>query len=166
MPHTVYTRGFPFILFGLNEGCSRKSTHICVYNFIYDQEIYLHVHGSVPRTHSQITIYNIKKKYVIPVTRSILNQNDDIWRQRDQRWQMHLPAELVLPASIVCCVHRRNVLLYSQPTSLQFYWTEEIYMPNTMAARLKAWDIFACSSTRIVCSNPTRGMDVCLRCPV
>jgi hypothetical protein len=33
--------------------------------------------------------------------------------------------------------------------------------PITVAARSKAWTVFARSNTEIVVSNPTRGMDVC-----
>jgi hypothetical protein len=35
--------------------------------------------------------------------------------------------------------------------------------PVTLAARSKAWAVFACLKTGIVGSNPTRGMDVCVR---
>jgi hypothetical protein len=35
--------------------------------------------------------------------------------------------------------------------------------PITVAARSKAWNIFARSNTGIVVSNPAQGMDVCLR---
>jgi hypothetical protein len=35
--------------------------------------------------------------------------------------------------------------------------------PITVAARSKAWTVFACSNTRFVGSNPTKGMDVCVR---
>jgi hypothetical protein len=33
----------------------------------------------------------------------------------------------------------------------------------TVVARSKAWNVFACSNTGIVGSNPTEGMNVCLR---
>jgi hypothetical protein len=33
----------------------------------------------------------------------------------------------------------------------------------TVAARPKAWNVYDCSNTGIVGSNPTQGMDVCLR---
>jgi hypothetical protein len=33
----------------------------------------------------------------------------------------------------------------------------------TVAARSEAWTTFALSNTSIVSSNPTRGMDVCVR---
>jgi hypothetical protein len=36
-------------------------------------------------------------------------------------------------------------------------------LPSTVAARSKAWTVFARSNTGIVGSNPTRGMDVCVR---
>jgi hypothetical protein len=36
-------------------------------------------------------------------------------------------------------------------------------MPITAAARTKTWAVFFRSSTGIVDSNPTRGMDVCVR---
>jgi hypothetical protein len=35
-------------------------------------------------------------------------------------------------------------------------------MRNTVAARPTAWNVFAQSNTRIVGSNATRGMDVCV----
>jgi hypothetical protein len=35
--------------------------------------------------------------------------------------------------------------------------------PMTVTVRSKAWDVFAHSNTGIVGSNPTRGMDVCVR---
>jgi hypothetical protein len=37
------------------------------------------------------------------------------------------------------------------------------YEPITVAARSKAWTVFSISNTGIVGSNPTQGMDVCLR---
>jgi hypothetical protein len=37
------------------------------------------------------------------------------------------------------------------------------YFPITVAALSKAWTVFACSNTRIVGSNPTWGMVVCVR---
>jgi hypothetical protein len=36
------------------------------------------------------------------------------------------------------------------------------YMPITVAARSKAWTVFARLNTWVVDSNPTRGMDVCV----
>jgi hypothetical protein len=36
-------------------------------------------------------------------------------------------------------------------------------LPITVAARSKAWTVFARSNAEIVGSNPTQGMDVCLR---
>jgi hypothetical protein len=49
--------------------------------------------------------------------------------------------------------------------------TAELRLLITVAARSKAWTVFARSNTGIVGSNPTRGMDVCvclfcLFCPV
>jgi hypothetical protein len=35
-------------------------------------------------------------------------------------------------------------------------------LPITVAAQSKAWTVFACWNTRVVGSNPTRGMDVCV----
>jgi hypothetical protein len=34
--------------------------------------------------------------------------------------------------------------------------------PITVAARSKAWTVFACSNIGVMGSNPTRGMDVCV----
>jgi hypothetical protein len=39
------------------------------------------------------------------------------------------------------------------------YWSA----PITVAARSEAWTVFARSNTRVLGSNPTRGMDVCVR---
>jgi hypothetical protein len=36
-------------------------------------------------------------------------------------------------------------------------------MPITVAARSKAWTIFSHSNTGIVDSDPTQGMDVCIK---
>jgi hypothetical protein len=36
-------------------------------------------------------------------------------------------------------------------------------LPITVAARCKAWTVFARSNTGVVGSNPIRGMDVCVR---
>jgi hypothetical protein len=38
----------------------------------------------------------------------------------------------------------------------------EISLPVTMAARPKAWTVFARSNAGMVRSNPTQGMDVCV----
>jgi hypothetical protein len=38
-----------------------------------------------------------------------------------------------------------------------------MYLPITVAARYKAWIAFARSNTGIVVSNPTQGMDICVR---
>jgi hypothetical protein len=51
----------------------------------------------------------------------------------------------------------------------QIWMPEPVFMklgmynvPIAVAAPSKAWIAFACSNTWIVCSNPTRGMDVCV----
>jgi hypothetical protein len=49
---------------------------------------------------------------------------------------------------------------YSQYIKIQY--TNSI-QPITVAARSKAWTVFARSNTGIVGSNPTQRMDVCLR---
>jgi hypothetical protein len=38
---------------------------------------------------------------------------------------------------------------------------KDMYRPITVAARSKAWTVYARSNAGIVGSNPTRGMDVC-----
>jgi hypothetical protein len=43
-----------------------------------------------------------------------------------------------------------------------FLWYNLPALWITVAARSKAWTVFALSNTGIVCSNPTRGMDVCV----
>jgi hypothetical protein len=67
--------------------------------------------------------------------------------------------------SIVLLVKRCFLLLMKQ-TSIKCFWKFILWMqilPITVAARSKAWTVFACSNTGIVGSNPTRGMDVCVR---
>jgi hypothetical protein len=54
---------------------------------------------------------------------------------------------------------------------LSCIWKVRFNVPIKVAARSKAWTVFARSNTGIVCSNPTRDMDVCVRlfcfcCPV
>jgi hypothetical protein len=36
-------------------------------------------------------------------------------------------------------------------------------MPVMVAAQSKAWTVFACSDAGVLGSNPTQGMDVCVR---
>jgi hypothetical protein len=38
-----------------------------------------------------------------------------------------------------------------------------VYLPNTVSARSKAWNVFDTSNAEIVGSNPTQGMDVSYR---
>jgi hypothetical protein len=45
----------------------------------------------------------------------------------------------------------------------EFLIEYNLAVPITVAARSKTWIVFARSNTRIVGSNPTRGMDVCVR---
>jgi hypothetical protein len=42
-------------------------------------------------------------------------------------------------------------------------WINRVTLPVTVAARSKAWTVFARSNAAIVGSNPTWGMDVCVR---
>jgi hypothetical protein len=46
---------------------------------------------------------------------------------------------------------------------LNIMWGLVAYPPITVAARPKAWTVFASSNTGIVGSNPIRDMDVCVR---
>jgi hypothetical protein len=52
------------------------------------------------------------------------------------------------------------------PVYLKAEWIEKVAIfttvPITVAARSKAWAVFASSNSGIVGSNPTRGMDVCV----
>jgi hypothetical protein len=48
-------------------------------------------------------------------------------------------------------------------TSDFFFWTLSITLPVTVAARPKTWNVSAPSNTGIVGSNPTQGLDVCVR---
>jgi hypothetical protein len=57
-----------------------------------------------------------------------------------------------------------NVNIYS-PTlfvTIRLYDSVYHHLPITVAARSKAWTVFARSNAGIVGSNPTRGMDVCV----
>lgn len=48
--------------------------------------------------------------------------------------------------------------------TLNFYFRSSLlFVPITVAARYEAWNTPSCSNTRIVGSNPSRGMDVCPR---
>jgi hypothetical protein len=48
------------------------------------------------------------------------------------------------------------------PSSCSNYTWCRVQVPITVAARCKAWTVFARPSTGIVGSNPTQGMDVCI----
>jgi hypothetical protein len=53
------------------------------------------------------------------------------------------------------------ILWVMTPSVFRLYSAE--FLPITLTARSKAWTVFARSKTGIVCSNPTNGMDVCVR---
>jgi hypothetical protein len=61
----------------------------------------------------------------------------------------------------------RACLLLSEPPSFLYrdiFPIKIVNLPITVAARFKAWIVFVRSDTRIVSSNLTRGMSVCVYC--
>jgi hypothetical protein len=66
------------------------------------------------------------------------------------RWWIYVPPDLALQYSVF------------RPYSV-FVLRMILAMPVTVAARSKAWTVFARSNTRVVSSNHTRSMDVCVR---
>jgi hypothetical protein len=62
-------------------------------------------------------------------------------------------------------VRRERVLVKRshQEEMSQIFLGKKLTLPMTVAARSKAWIVFVSSNTGIVGSNPTRGMDVCVR---
>jgi hypothetical protein len=46
----------------------------------------------------------------------------------------------------------------------EFWWSINIFQPIAVAARFKAWTVFACSNAGYVGSNSTQGMDICIMC--
>jgi hypothetical protein len=52
---------------------------------------------------------------------------------------------------------------YNTRLHIAFIFMQIIYVPITLAARFRAWNAFTRSIAGIVGSNPTQGMDVCVR---
>jgi hypothetical protein len=69
-----------------------------------------------------------------------------------------------------CYVLKINILKQKEWKRLHYLytpatnWLHSKIEPITMAARSKAWIVFARSNAEIVGSNPTQGMDVCIVC--
>jgi hypothetical protein len=91
-----------------------------------------------------------------------------LWETRPS---VHLGFEKSLQITNKTCRRRCYLLLNilrcedrSQIKYMNLFLPEVIYrQPITVAARSKAWNVFAHSNTGIVGSNPIQGMDVCLR---
>jgi hypothetical protein len=54
------------------------------------------------------------------------------------------------------------VVIYGIEVDISYYW-RVLRWPITVAARSKAWTVFARSNTGIVGSNPTRCLNICVR---
>jgi hypothetical protein len=61
------------------------------------------------------------------------------------------------------CPHQLSSVRVLRPFCFVLYVMYCYIAPVTVAARCKAWTVFARSKTGIVGSNSTRGMDVCVR---
>jgi hypothetical protein len=55
------------------------------------------------------------------------------------------------------------IFIRTTNSETQFKLCSSYLLPITVAARSKAWTVFALSNTAIVSPNPTQGMDVCER---
>jgi hypothetical protein len=83
----------------------------------------------------------------------------------------HLLVLFLLPQIITCITHNHKsysdmgINLLTIITSISFRsWLWRIPLgPITVAARSKAWTVFARSNAVVVGSNPTQGIDVCVR---
>jgi hypothetical protein len=73
----------------------------------------------------------------------------------DRCWDIIWP---LFPADITVCKQAGLPLAHDS-----FIYVYMIYLPITVVARSKAWTVLARLNTGIVGSNPTRGMDVCVR---
>jgi hypothetical protein len=65
-------------------------------------------------------------------------------------------------SNIICAVSFTQYRLLQNSISWVFYLYAEA-LPITVTAQSRAWTLFARSNAGIVGSNPTQGMDVCLR---
>jgi hypothetical protein len=70
--------------------------------------------------------------------------------------QRHIPEDDILHSH--CCESLNSYILY-----ITLAQCKGSTLPITVAARSMAWTVFACSEAGIVGSNPTQGMDVCVR---
>jgi hypothetical protein len=65
--------------------------------------------------------------------------------------------------TVLAVIYEYYLFLTDWEVSLYFTEPSLNCSPITVAARSKAWAVFARSNTGIVGSNPTQGMDVCVR---
>jgi hypothetical protein len=72
-------------------------------------------------------------------------------------------AYVCLVISIVIKFYDTAYILTSIWQLLTWFSSVSLYLPITMAARSKAWTVFARSNTGVVGWNPIRSMDVCVR---
>jgi hypothetical protein len=72
-----------------------------------------------------------------------------------------------LKLNTIMCYDMANQLENSLIRFILNKWSVEIHQLIT-AARSKAWNVFACSNTGVVSSNPSRSINVCERlfCPL
>jgi hypothetical protein len=67
---------------------------------------------------------------------------------------------LSYPGSLL---HEVSIFIFSDADGSWYYGVYVLDYPIVVAARCKAWTVFARSDAGIVDSNPTQGMDVCVR---
>jgi hypothetical protein len=76
------------------------------------------------------------------------------------------PPNQPLPNGNLVCIFSFPCALHVPPSSSsiqqQQYWVSRLITADYMAARSKAWTVFACSNTGIVGLNPIQGLDVCM----
>jgi hypothetical protein len=73
------------------------------------------------------------------------------------------PPTIPIKKNVMLCTGMRDVYCEDMNPIIHVQPVDKIQRPITVAARSKALTVFACLNAGIVGSNPTRGMDVCLR---
>jgi hypothetical protein len=75
-----------------------------------------------------------------------------------------LPCIFAALRSYFCNTEYRELISFIPFTEANFcsYLQGRATVPLTVATRSKAWTVFACSNTGIVCSNPTQGINICV----
>jgi hypothetical protein len=81
------------------------------------------------------------------------NVNSWVWNTRELLFAFTMPTAVMIQTSVVRSIFDSMLLVN----------TYEHTSPITVAARSKTWTVFARSNTGVMDSNPTKGMDVCVR---